>query len=107
MGYRDSGPGQGRMRGVTAQQDTVFQQGLEFFSDAVGQMKAEDWARPSPCPDWRSLDVLGHVGQATRFGTLLLQGTRPDWSPVEPPGAVVEGVPAAWWADLADQARSA
>jgi hypothetical protein len=51
--------------------------------------------------------VLGHVGQATRFGTALLQGERPDGSPVEPPGALVEGGPGAWWTSLADQARVA
>ena len=95
------------MHRVTVQPDTAFRQGLDFFSDAVSQLSAADWAQPSPCPDWRALDVLGHVGQATRFGTLMLQGARPDWSPIEPPGAAVEGVPAAWWADLADRARSA
>jgi uncharacterized protein (TIGR03086 family) len=95
------------MHWVTVQPDTAFRQGLDFFSDAVSQLSAADWAQPSPCPDWRALDVLGHVGQATRFGTLMLLGARPDWSPVEPPGAAVEGVPGAWWAELADRARSA
>jgi uncharacterized protein (TIGR03086 family) len=73
----------------------------------VGRLSAEDWGRASPCQDWRALDVLGHVGQATRFGTLLLQGARPDWSPADPPGTLVEGVPDAWWTGLAGQARDA
>src|SRR6201996_9860480 len=89
---------------VTMQPDAAFLQGLDFFGRAVGQLSPADWERPSPCSGWRALDVLGHVGQATRFGTALLQGTRPDWSPVEPPGAVVEGTPAAWGTGPADQA---
>ena len=85
----------------------AFLQGLDFFGGAVRQLSPADWDRPSPCSGWRALDVLGHVGQATRFGTALLQGTRPDWSPVEPPGAVVEGGPEAWWTGLASQAADA
>src|ERR1700753_867268 len=87
--------------------DTAFVQGLNFFGDAVRRLGADDWEQASPCRGWRALDVLGHVGQATRFGTALLQGTRPDWSPVDPPGALVEGVPDAWWDGLAVPARDA
>ncbi len=89
------------------QPDTAFLRGLGYFSGAVGELGMADWQGTSPCQDWRALDVLGHVGQATRFGTLLLQGAQPAWSPIEPPGAVVEGGPAAWWQELAAQARSA
>src|SRR6202012_5971822 len=92
---------------VTMQPDAAFLQGLDFFGRAVGQLSPADWEQVSPCLGWRALDVLGHVGQATRFGTALLQGERPDWSPVEPPGALVEGGPGAWWTSLADQARVA
>ena len=92
---------------MTVEPDRAFLQGLDFFSDAVGRLGAADWPAASPCPGWRALDILGHVGQATRFGTLMLQGARPGWSPVEPPGALVEGIPAAWWAALADEARAA
>jgi uncharacterized protein (TIGR03086 family) len=92
---------------VTLPPDAAFLRGLDFFSSAVHLLTAEDWQRASPCQGWRALDVLGHVGQATRFGTLLLLGAQPAWSPVEPPGAVVEGSPQTWWDDLADQARNA
>ena len=89
------------------QPDTAFLRGLDFFSEAVSGLGEADWQRASPCQGWRALDVLGHVGQATRFGTLLLQGVQPDWSPVEPPGVAVEGSPGPWWQGLADQARDA
>jgi uncharacterized protein (TIGR03086 family) len=89
------------------QPDGAFLQGLDFFGGAVRQLSAADWDRASPCQGWRALDVLGHVGQATRFGTALLQGARPEWSPVEPPGALVEGGPEAWWTGLAGPAREA
>ncbi|MGO8886945.1 MAG: maleylpyruvate isomerase N-terminal domain-containing protein [Streptosporangiaceae bacterium] len=78
---------------MTLQPDAAFLRGLDFFSSAVRQLSAEDWQLASPCQGWRALDVLGHVGQATRFGTLLLQGAQPVWSPVEPPGTVIEGSP--------------
>jgi uncharacterized protein (TIGR03086 family) len=92
---------------VTMQPDAAFLQGLDFFGRAVGQLSPADWERDSPCSGWRALDVLGHVGQATRFGTALLQGTRPDWSPVEPPGALVEGAPETWWTGLSGPAAAA
>ena len=89
------------------QPDTAFLQGLDFFSGAVAELGDAAWQGASPCADWRALDVLGHVGQATRFGTLLLQGAQPAWAPVEPPGAAVDGTPGEWWEQLADQARTA
>ncbi len=92
---------------MTMPPDEAFLSGLAFFSDAVHQLTAADWDQPSPCDGWRALDVLGHVGQATRFGTQLLQGAQPEWSPVEPPGALVDGEPGPWWDGLARQARGA
>lgn len=89
------------------QPDTAFLDGLRFFSAAVSQLVPADWQRPSPCGNWQAVDVLGHVGQATRFGTQLLNGESPAWAPVEPPGADVSGDPAAWWHTVADPARGA
>jgi hypothetical protein len=89
------------------QPDTAFLQGLDFFSGAVAELGDAAWQRTSPCADWRALDVLGHVGQATRFGTLLLPGAPPAWAPVEPPGGAVDGTPGESWEQLADQARTA
>ena len=92
---------------VVARSDEVFVDGLGFFSTAVGRLEEAAWQRPSPCSDWRAMDVLGHVGQAVRFGTSLLVGDAPVWEPAEPLGAVVEGDSATWWAGLAGPARQA
>lgn len=92
---------------MTSQPDAVFIDGLDFFTSAVGRLDASDWERPSPCEGWRTLDVLGHVGAAVRFGTLLLMDRQPAWSPVDPPGGAVEGEPAAWWDALVEPARQA
>lgn len=57
---------------MTWQPDAAFIDGLNFFTSAVSRLVASDWERPSPCEGWRTLDVLGHVGAAVQFGTLLL-----------------------------------
>ena len=87
--------------------DTAFLQGLDFFGAVVKVLEPADWTRPSPCAGWQARDVLGHVGVATRFGTALLREEEPQWKPVDPPGAAVDGDPAAWWSSLAEPARAA
>ena len=87
--------------------DVAFLVGLEFFSGTVGRIGASDWCRPSPCAGWSALDVLGHVGAAVEFGTLLLTDAGPVWSPLEPPGRAVKGDPVAWWTALVEPARRA
>lgn len=96
-----------RLEGVVWQPDTMFLDGLDFFTGVVKQLRPSDWERPSPCSRWRALDVLGHVGSAVRFGTQLLRDERPAWNPADPPGDGVEGEPASWWEVLADPARAA
>jgi uncharacterized protein (TIGR03086 family) len=87
--------------------DTVFVEGLGFFSVAVARLQPADWQRVSPCSAWTALDVLGHVGTAVGFGTKLLRGEQPDWTPSDPPGAGVEGEPDRWWDALVTPARLA
>ncbi|MGD9793100.1 MAG: TIGR03086 family metal-binding protein [Acidimicrobiia bacterium] len=88
--------------------DQCYREGLDFFTDRVQAMDADDWNRPSPCAGWRAVDVLGHIGAATQFGTQLLQGANPGWSPPSgAPGDAVEGDPTAWWDGLVGPARDA
>jgi uncharacterized protein (TIGR03086 family) len=87
--------------------DELFLRGLDLFGSVVARVGGDAWGRPSPCAGWRAVDVLGHVGQAVRFGTRLLAGEAPAWEPVEPPGAAVDAEPAVWWAELAGPARAA
>lgn len=92
---------------MVARVDTVYLDGLDFFTAAVVRVQPSDWQRPTPCAGWRAVDMVGHVGAATRFGTRLLLGEAPDWEPVEPPGSVVDGDPATWWRRLVEPARAA
>lgn len=92
---------------VTPTPETVFLQGLDFFSDVVGRIEPADWDRPTPCAGWRALDVLGHVGAAVRFGATLLRDGQAAWKPVDPPGGAVEGDPPVWWSVIASDARDA
>jgi uncharacterized protein (TIGR03086 family) len=87
--------------------DVAFITGLDFFDDIVRSVGAHDWQRPSPCTGWTALDVLGHIGIATEFGTKLLRGEQPEWYPIEPPGKSVSGDPAQWWAGKVEPAKDA
>ncbi len=92
---------------MTWTSDTAYLEGLDVMSDVVARLGPDDWDHPSPCAGWTARDVLGHVGVAAMFGTALLRGETPKWDPVDPPGAAVEGDPAAWWAGLVGDARAA
>lgn len=87
--------------------DEVYLKGLDFFDAVVAQVPGDAWPGPSPCTGWRALDVLGHVGIATEFGSELLEGGAPEWHPVDTPGDAVAGEPVQWWRSLAERARRA
>ncbi len=88
--------------------DIAFLAGLDFFDDVVGSVDAQSWRQPSPCTGWTALDVLGHIGVATDFGTKLLSGEQPQWQPpLDPPGRTVIGDPAQWWSMKVDPAKDA
>jgi uncharacterized protein (TIGR03086 family) len=87
--------------------DVAFLTGLDFFNGIVGSVGARDWQRSSPCTGWTALDVLGHIGIGTEFGTKLLRGEQPQWHPVDPPGESVSGDPAQWWAAKVGPAKDA
>lgn len=86
---------------------SVFVEGLAFFSASESLLLDTDWQRASPCSEWTALDVLGHVGTAVGFGTELLRGEQPVWSPSSPPSANVVGDPHIWWDALVPPARQA
>lgn len=87
--------------------DEAYMRGLDFFTTAVGTVPPDGWDGDTPCAGWRPIDLLGHVGQATRFGTALLRAEAPGRDPVEVPGDAVQGDPVTWWSALADAARAA
>jgi uncharacterized protein (TIGR03086 family) len=89
---------------MASRPDTVYLEGLDLFSSVVGQFPADDWEQRSPCPDWRALDVLGHVGATTAYGIELLRGGTPTWRPSGSPADAVEGDPVEWWRALAEEA---
>jgi len=72
--HHSATPNQGdRLGAVTPQPDAVFVDGLGFFTSAEDRLDVSNLERrPSPCETWRALDVLGHVGAAAEFGTLVL-----------------------------------
>lgn len=88
--------------------DVAFLTGLDFFDDIVGSVDARGWRLPSPCIGWAAVDVLGHIGIATDFGTKLLRGEQPEWHPpLGPPGLAVIGDPTQWWSAKIEPAKDA
>lgn len=88
--------------------DEIFLEGLDFFSDVVGLVPEDGWARDSACAGWSVLDVLGHVGGVVKFGTAILNGEKPSWGGTpDLPGDAVEGDPVEWWSSLVGPARTA
>jgi uncharacterized protein (TIGR03086 family) len=93
---------------MTWSPDVAFINGLDFFSGAVDRVPADGWEAPSPCAGWCALDVLGHVGFATEFGTKLLSGQPVDFAGApNPPRSAVTGDPALWWAGMVAPAKRA
>lgn len=87
--------------------DAAFDTGLDFFGDVVARLGPDDWALASPCQGWSALDVLGHLGTSIDFGISILQGQQPSWPNASKPGDLVDGDPAAYWARIAERARTA
>ena len=88
--------------------DVAFVNGLDFFTQAVALVPTDGWERASPCDGWAALDVLGHVGFGTTFGTKLLQGETPEYSGApDPPRSAVSDDPATWWAEMVAPAKGA
>ena len=93
---------------MTWSADTAFINGLDFFTEAVGQVSGADWDRLSPCSGWNALDVLGHVGFTTDFGIKLLRGEPVNFAGApQPPRSSVTGDPAHWWAGMVEPAKEA
>lgn len=92
---------------MSATPDAVYVAGLDFFGAVVSEVPSGAWDAQSPCEGWRARDVLGHIGAGVRFGTALLGGASPVWTPIDPPGDAVEGDPATWWAGLVPDAKRA
>ena len=93
---------------MTWSPDTAFIYGLDFFTEAVDLVPAEGWESSSPCAGWCALDVLGHIGFATGFGTRLLRGEPVDFAGIpDPPRSAVTGDPAGWWATMVPPAKEA
>lgn len=83
----------------------LYSNGLDFVTSIVDRLPDDAWDRPSPCADWRLLDVLGHLGITTRFGIDVLEGRQAAWQPPSRPGDAVEGPPKEWWRQLAAHAH--
>ncbi|MCU1370610.1 MAG: hypothetical protein JWO77_1804 [Ilumatobacteraceae bacterium] len=92
---------------MTSDSGTLFLDGLDFCGAVVDQLGAEDWDRPSPCEGWTALDVLGHLTTSLNMGLSLFAGEQPSWPEVDRPADLVEGDPAAAYAEVAARCRTA
>ena len=92
---------------MTATSATWFLDGLDFFGAAADRLGPDDWDLVSPCEGWTALDVLGHLSTALNMGVSVLRGEQPTWPTVDRPADLVEGDPAAFYADAAARCRAA
>ncbi|WP_421120310.1 TIGR03086 family metal-binding protein [Aquihabitans daechungensis] len=92
---------------MTVTPGTVFLDGLDFCGGVVRQLGDADWDRPSPCEGWTARDVLGHLTTSMNMGLSLFAGEEPTWPEVDRPADLVDGDPAAVYADVADRCRAA
>jgi uncharacterized protein (TIGR03086 family) len=92
---------------MTSDSGTLFLDGLDFCGAVVDQLGADDWDRPSPCEGWTALDVLGHLTTSLNMGLSLFAGEQPTWPDVERPADLVDGDPAAVYAEVAQRCRTA
>ena len=92
---------------MSASSGTLFLDGLDFCADVVNQLDADDWDRPSPCDGWTALDVLGHLTTSLNMGLSLFAGEQPTWPEVALPADLIDGDPAAVYADVAERCRVA
>lgn len=92
---------------MTVSSGTVFIDGLSFFGEVADQLTPQDWDRPSPCHGWTALDVLGHLTTSLNMGLALFAGEQPTWPEVDRPADLVDGDPAAVYAEIAERCRAA
>jgi len=85
----------------------VFLRGLDVCGAVVASTTDDEWDLPSPCEGWSARDVLGHLFSAMRMGLAILGGTPVDAPSFDRPGDLVGDDPAAEWATLDVQLRSA
>lgn len=48
--------------------------GLDFFGDTVRAVGTDQWTSPTPCEDWNSRELLGHVLGVMQIAVQMMRG---------------------------------
>jgi uncharacterized protein (TIGR03083 family) len=51
--------------------DTIenYHRALTAFDEIIGAVQPDQWANPTPCPDWTARDIAGHVTGGQQMST--------------------------------------
>ncbi|MFD6938191.1 TIGR03086 family metal-binding protein [Streptomyces goshikiensis] len=74
-----------------------YQRVLAGVSDVVSRIPDERWNAPSPCTQWTTLDVLGHLIDGQHQIAALITGQGPR-EPLKDPASAAGGAPVSAWA---------
>lgn len=77
-----------------------YQRVLAGVSDVASRIPDERWDAPSPCTQWTTLHVLGHLIDGQHQIAALITGQGPR-EPLKDPASAVGGDPASAWAATA------
>ena len=74
-----------------------YQRVLAGVSDVVSRIPGDRWNTPSPCTQWTTLHVVGHLVDGQHQVAALITGKGPR-EPLKDPVAAAGGDPASAWA---------
>jgi uncharacterized protein (TIGR03086 family) len=79
-----------------------YTKALYGFDHVMRLVPDDVWSNPSPCEGWTARHVVGHVVGIQRNIIGYVTGVPADVNPMVDPDRIVEGDPAAAWADVRD-----
>jgi uncharacterized protein (TIGR03086 family) len=87
--------------------DTIanYRRALTAFDEILGAVQPDQWANPTPCPDWTARDIAGHVTGGQQMVHAFITGAEPA-NPWVGPARLAGTDPATTWRETRDAATA-